>query len=70
MPAQWTAEIIGQLHLNRITAKQLAAEIGWHEKYLSHVLNGHEEPNGAERKIRDALDRLIVQKQNEEKEEK
>ena len=59
MPAQWTAEVIGEMHLNGITAKKLAAEIGWHEKYLSAVLNGHREPGGAEIVCKEALGRLI-----------
>ncbi|MCB6366515.1 helix-turn-helix transcriptional regulator [Intestinibacillus massiliensis] len=58
MPAQWTAEVVGQMHLSGITAKRLAAEIGWHEKYLSAVLNGHREPGGAEAACREALRRL------------
>ena len=59
MPAQWTAAIIGEMHLNNITGKQLAAEIGWNPKYLSQVLNGHETPKGAEAKVRSALNKLI-----------
>ena len=59
MPAQWTATLIGEMHLNGIKAKQLAAEVGWHEKYLSAVLNGHRNPNNAEQNLRAALDRLI-----------
>lgn len=59
MPAQWTANVIGQMHLNNITGKQLATEIGWHPKYLSQVLNGHETPKGAEEKVRAALDRIL-----------
>ena len=47
MPAQWTAEVIGKMHLAGVTAKQLAAEVGWNPKYLSVVLNGHKEPKGA-----------------------
>ena len=58
MPAQWTAEIIGEMHLNNITAKQLAQEVDWHPKYLSQVLNGHKEPKGAEKKLKEALDRI------------
>ena len=58
MPAQWTAELIGEMHLKGITAKQLAAEANWHEKYLSAVLNGHREPKGAESTLRAALERL------------
>ena len=62
MPAQWTAAIIGQLHLNGITAKELAAEAEWHPKYLSRVLNGLVEPKGAEEKLTAALTRIIARK--------
>lgn len=62
MPAQWTADLIGEMHLNKITAKQLAATVGWNPKYLSAVLNGHENPKNAEKKLKDVLEKLIVQK--------
>ena len=58
MPAQWTAEVIGEMHLHGITAKQLAAEVGWHEKYLSVVLNGHRTPKKAEETIKAGLERI------------
>ena len=48
MPAKWTADLLGRMHLAGVTAKQLAAEVGWNPKYLSVVLNGHKEPKGAE----------------------
>ena len=60
MPAQWTADVVGKMHLHRIAAKALAEEIGWHEKYLSAVLNGHREPKGAEEAVRSALNRMIA----------
>ncbi len=60
MLAQWTANIIGEMHLNNITAKQLAAAIGWHPKYLSQVLNGHKCPKGAEEKVRAGLKQIIA----------
>ena len=63
MPAQWTATIIGEMHLAGVTAKRLAAEVGWHEKYLSAVLNGHRKPKGAEEKLRAALKRLSERKE-------
>ena len=62
MPAQWTAALVGTMHFNGITAKQLAAEVGWHEKYLSVVLNGHRNPAGAEEKLNAALERLVSAK--------
>ena len=60
MPAQWTGELIGEMHIRGVTAKQLAAEVGWHENYLSMVLKGHKEPKGAEEKLRAALERLTA----------
>lgn len=66
MPAQWTADLIGEMHMRGITSKQLAEEVGWHSKYLSVVLNGHRDPKGAEEKLKAALERLIAsQNQND-----
>jgi hypothetical protein len=59
MPAKWTADLLGKMHLAGVTAKQLAAEVGWNPKYLSVVLNGHKEPKGAEEKLNAALGRLV-----------
>lgn len=63
MPAQWTADIIGEMHLNHITAKELSAQLGYNPKYVSTVLNGHRNPKKAEQTFREALDELIRQKQ-------
>lgn len=59
MPAKWSADLLGDMHLAGITAKQLAVEVGWNAKYLSVVLNGHKNPKGAEEKLRAAFDRLV-----------
>lgn len=63
MPAQWTGRIIGEMHIACVTSKQLAAEVGWHEKYLSAVLNGHRKPKNAEATLQAALARLIKKKE-------
>lgn len=70
MPAQWTAELIGEMHLNGVTARQLAAEAGWNEKYLSVVLNGHRTPRQAEQRLRAALARLVERKEGGAHDEK
>lgn len=62
MPAQWTGRVIGELHNNNLTAKELAKEVGWNDKYLSQVLNSENPPKDAERKLTDALNRLIMRK--------
>lgn len=65
MPAQWTADVVGEMHRHHITGKQLAETMGWNPKYLSTVLNGHREPRGAEQKCRDALSTLILEQSND-----
>lgn len=64
MPAQWTGNVIGELHNNRLTCKELAKELGWHDKYLSRVLNSENPPAGSEKKVRDALDVIIASQAN------
>lgn len=58
MPAQWTADVIGEMHLRKITKKRIAEQMGVTPEYVSMVLNGHREPNGAEMRFRAALDNL------------
>ncbi len=62
MPAQWTGKIVGELHNNKLTAKELANELGWHDKYLSQVLNREHPPKDAQQKVTEALERLIRKK--------
>ena len=59
MPAQWTGEVVGEMHNNNISVKMLAVEIGWNEKYLSTVLNSENPPAKAEGKVKAAVERLI-----------
>ena len=65
MPAQWTGKIVGELHNNKLTLKELAKEVNWNDKYLSQVINSENPPKGAEQKLTDAMNRLI-EKQKEE----
>lgn len=58
MLAQWTGEVVGRMHIYRITNRMLASQIGCTEEYVSAVLNGRREPKGAEEKFRQAVDEL------------
>lgn len=62
MPAQWTGLVVGKMHLNGITGKVLAVELGWNEKYLSQVLNSSNPPKNSQKKVTDALKRIIQRK--------
>lgn len=59
MPAQWTADLIGEMHLARVSKKQLAERLGVTPEYVSMVLNGHRDPDGASRRFKDALDQIV-----------
>lgn len=62
MLAQWMEAFFGKKHAYKVKDAEIAAEVGWHPKYLSAVLNGHRSPKGAEEKLTAALDRIIERK--------
>ncbi len=64
MPAQWTAEIIGKMHMHRIAKKRLAEHLGVTPEYVSMVLNGHRTPSGAEERFQNALADIIREQKN------
>lgn len=64
MPAQWTGDVVGQMHLHHITKRELADGLGVTPEYVSMVLNGHREPGGAEERFRAALEQLIAEQKN------
>ena len=65
MPGQWTGNLLGGMHLTGVTARHLAAEVGWDYRYFSAVINGHRTPKGAEAKLNAALDRLIEKREEQ-----
>lgn len=65
MPAQWTGRLIGEMHLNGVTAKQLAAKAGYTAEYVSMILNGHRQPKNAEQTLWAALNSLIVEQKQD-----
>lgn len=58
MPLEWTAEVVGRMHLAKITVKRLAEEAGYTPEYVSMVLNGHRDTEAAKAALFAALDRL------------
>lgn len=62
MLAEWTGEIVKKLHILGLTGKDLAAQLGYSDRYVSMVLNCRQNPKGAEQRFRDAVDELAVKK--------
>jgi len=65
MPAQWTADLIGKMHLNNISRKQLAAHLGLNDKYVIMVLNGKRTPPNARERFEKAVDEIIEARRKE-----
>ena len=59
MLAQWTSDLVGQMHKHKVSQMQLADEMGMTREYVSMVLNGHREPAGAESKFFAAFQRIV-----------
>ncbi len=59
MPKKWTGDLVGLMHTYSISNIQLANKLGVTDNYVSMILNGHREPEGAEQRFRAALDQLI-----------
>ena len=62
MPEKWTGEVAALMHLNRITGRRLAEELGYTEEYVSKVMNGSRSPAGAEQRFKDAVNSIICKK--------
>lgn len=58
MPKEWTGVLVGMMHNHRITNRMLANRIGCTEEWVSMVLNGKREPQGAEERFRQAVEEL------------
>ena len=62
------AEIVGRMHVARITGQTLAKESGYNASYVSEVLNGKRGSEKTIQNILDALSRLEAKQQTEEQE--
>lgn len=58
MIGEWTAEVVGRMHLAGITGKQLAEECGITNSYLSAVLHGKKGDETTQQRVLAALERL------------
>ena len=61
MPKNWTGDLVGLMHDNKISKSLLADKLGVTREYVSMVLNGHREPAGAEQRFREAVNDLIAE---------
>nr|DAG49781.1 MAG TPA: regulatory protein/DNA complex-sensing repressor [Caudoviricetes sp.] len=59
MPEEWTGELIGKMHNNRVTYDDVAKEMGVTKCYVSMILNGRRKPPDIQRRMEDAVSAAI-----------
>ena len=59
MAEQWTAEIVAKLHLQGITRRELADELGVTAQYVTMVLNGKKSSAGMEERMTKAISDIV-----------
>lgn len=67
MAGEWTANIVGRMHVARITGLQLAEEAEITNSYLSAVLHGKKGDENTQKRITEALERLEQKRRAETK---
>ena len=58
MLKKWIGEVVGEMHIRKISSAQLADHLGVTPEYISMVLNGHREPVGIEDRLRKAIEEI------------
>ena len=61
---KWTGDLVGLMHLHKITGQMLAEHLGLTNRYVSMVLNGHREPPDAEERFNRAVQEIIKSQSN------
>lgn len=64
MAEQWTADIVAKLHLNGITRRELADEMGVTAQWVTMVLNGKKKSDAGMPERMDAAITAIVARSN------
>lgn len=66
MPDAWTGDLVGRMHNARVTLADLAAEMGVTVPYVSMLLNSKRTPDGAEKRLNDAFERVVNKRNGKE----
>ena len=65
MKEEWTGELIGRMHNADITLEELGRELGVGKSYVSMILNGLRNPDGARGRLEGAFDRIVQRKKSD-----
>ncbi len=60
----WIAEVVGVMHINKITNKDVAAKMHVTPEYVSMLLNEKKVTKTAEQDVRAAIDTILSDRKN------
>lgn len=66
MLSEWTGAAVGKMHINRVTQKEVAGELGVSKQYVSMVLSEKKTPPRMEQRINAAIDRILERREKQE----
>ena len=61
---KWIADVVGIMHINKITNKDIAAKMHVTAEYVSMLLNEKKITKTAEHDIREAIDAILSDRKN------
>ena len=68
MREKWTGKLVGQMHVYEISNDDLAKELGLSKAYVSMLLSGQRHPPNARERLTEAVNRMVNEKKQVEKE--
>lgn len=65
MPEKWTGRLIGQMHNEKVTYDELAAEMGVTKAYISMLLNSVRKPDGIRERMENAFKSVLAKRKGD-----
>lgn len=62
--SDWIAIAVGKMHVNKISHAELATKMGYTREYVTMLLNGKKEPDGIGKRILQAINDIIAERQS------
>lgn len=59
---QWTGNLICKMHVNRVSAQDIADELGIVKSYVSMILDGTRNPKGCQERFEAAYENIMAKR--------
>ena len=62
-PAEWTGDLVGKMHVNKVRRSDLAEQLNVSEAYISMLLNSKRTTKGAQTKLENAYESVLAKRE-------